>query len=142
MAFTPCARANGEHAAFEYYLMTNSEGCTRGQALVLSSGRLTAAGNDTDGALAEFIAMATVEAATTSTKLVPVIRIDEMQEFEAPMGAVNSTPAPIVVGSKLQLHSDELSLSYVTTKGYFTVSGVENTGNAVVGDRVRGYFRR
>jgi hypothetical protein len=145
MAFKPSRRVNGEHAAFEYpALMTANEACALGQALVINpaTGALTAAGDDTDGVQAEFIAMQAVAAAAVPTVKPAVMRIDESQEWEAPLGAVNGTPAPIVLGSKLTLHTDEVSLSYVTTKGYFMVSALENTGNAVVGDKVLGYFRR
>lgn len=134
------SRTTGDHPAFEYpALMANSEACAIGEALVQTNGRLTKAGA---AETPEFIAMQSVPAAASPSVKPAVVRVDEQQEWETAMGAVDASPAAIVPGSKLTLHTDGLSLSYVTASGVFTVSGLANTGNAVVGDKLTGYFRR
>lgn len=139
--FKLASRPNGEHAAFEYpATMKVNEAGVAGEALAWdATGTLTECGATTVPA---FILQADVAASAAPTVKPPVIRVDEMQEFETTMGAVNSTPGAVVVGTKLTLHTDGLTLSYDTSSGVFELSYVANSGNAVVGDVVRGYFRR
>jgi hypothetical protein len=138
--FTPDSRSNGEHAAFEYPgLMADSEAGARGEAVKWASGRLTkASGTDVPA----FILQAAVAAANPSTARPPCLRVDEMQAWHTTMGAVNGTPAAVVPGSLLTIHTDGLTMSYVVTNGIAEVKSLENTGNAVVGDELAVVFRR
>jgi hypothetical protein len=124
--------------AFEYVMGTANTTYTRGEALKMTSGGLVAC-TSTD--TPEFIAEAAAVMGSTAT-LLPVHRVMEGTEYATTMGAVNGTPAAIVVGTKLTLHTDAATCSYVTTSGVFEVSKVENSGNAVAGDVIYGYFRR
>ena len=129
---------DGVTPPFEYYPVTNAEVVVAGEALVLTSGALTKCAAT---ATPEFLAVKSTVTGDGTT-LVPVMRITEQMCLETTMGAVNGTPAPVVVGTKLTLHTDGLSCSYVTTNGVFTLANRANTGNAVAGDVVSGYFRR
>lgn len=139
MAFKNRSCSVASTPPIEYYLGTDAEAFVLGEAVVTTSGRLTKCAAD---ACAEFITLAAQAAETTAVTLIPVQRIREIDEYETTMGAVNGTPAAIALGSLLTLHTDGATLSYVTTNGDFYVTGLSNTGNAVVGDKVRGYFRR
>lgn len=118
---------------FEYFLMTDNEGCTRGEALVQTSGRLTKCGAT---ATPEFIAVKTQDAEATSVTPVPVIRVTENQEWRAKSVA---TVAATVIGSKVTLHTDGLSPTATTTSGVFEISA---TDGETTNSHVRGYFRR
>lgn len=140
--FKPSSRTSGDHPAFEYPgTMKANEAGALGEAVCYDAGNGTLTKCAATGT-PDFILLAAVAASATPTVKPPCIRVDELQEYETKMGAVNGTPAPVVMGSKLTLHTDGLTASYVTTSGVFQVSGLANTGNAVVGDAVTGYFRR
>lgn len=135
MAFKLVKTLDGASPPYENgkYLMTNNEGCTKGEALVLTSGRLTKCGAT---ATPQFIAQKTVAAAATSTEYVPVTKVTEMQEFET---TATATVADTLVGSKVTLHTDGLQVTATTTSGVFELSYTDGvTGGGVV----RGYFRR
>lgn len=137
---TPLRRGSGDTPAFVAdYLMTDSEAGSLGEGVKVTSGRLTkaAATEAPDYILAQDIAL------SASPSVKPLCwPVDEIQEWETEMGEVNASPAAIVLGSKLTHHTDGLTMSYTTSSGVFTVTGLENTGNAVVGDRVRGKYRQ
>jgi hypothetical protein len=129
----------GEHPAFEYPgTMKANEAGTRGEVVKWdATGTLTlASGTDTP----VFVLQADVEAAASPTVRPPVIRIMKNVAWRTSMGAVNSSPAAIALGSKLTIHTDGLTLSYVTTSGTAEVKALENTGNAVVGDELSVVF--
>jgi hypothetical protein len=135
--FTP---VRGHAPAFVAdFLMTDSEAGYLGEAVKVASGRLTkASGTDVPDYI---LAQAIAASASPSDK--PLCwPVDEIQEWECTMGAVNGTPAALENGSALTIHTDGLTLSYVTTSGVFTLTGLANTGNAVAADRVRGKFRQ
>jgi hypothetical protein len=115
------------------YLMTDAEGCTLGQGLTLTSGRLT---NVAATATPEYIAQKTIAAAATSVEYVPVIRVTEGLQFE-----VNSmaTVAATLRGSKVTLHTDGLLITATTGSGVFYV---DETDGVTTTSRVRGKFRR
>ncbi|MFB7817418.1 hypothetical protein ACFC0X_25015 [Paenibacillus chitinolyticus] len=133
MGFIPVKSLDGASDPFEYLLMTDNEGVVIGEALVQTNGRITKAGATVTP---EFIAMRTQAAEATSTKAIPVIRVDEMREFEVPSTA---QIAQTVAGSKVTLHTDGLRVTPTTTGGVFLVSA---TDAATPNSKVRGYFRR
>lgn len=140
MALNLLTNLTGVTPPYEYYPVADAEAVTRGEALTLADGALTMASGAT---MPEFITVC--DAVGDGIAKVPVLRITEYMELEAPMGAVDADPAPVELGSKLTLHTGGASLSYDTTGGVFTVSRVTNTGasgTAVAGDLVAGYFRR
>jgi hypothetical protein len=129
MAFRRNKTLDGVSNPFEYYLLTDAEGATEGEALVLTSGRLTKC---SPTATPEFISLKTQAAETTSTKLLPVVRVREDDEY-----ITTSTVALTAtnVGSKFTLHTDGTQVTNTTTSGVFAVSGLDGT-------KVYGYFRR
>ncbi|MVP00353.1 hypothetical protein [Paenibacillus lutrae] len=133
MAFIPVKSLDGASDPFEYLLLTDNEGVVLGQALVQTNGRLTKAGAT---ATPEFIAQRTQAAETTSTKPIPVTRVDEVREFEVQSTA---TIAQTDVGSKVTLHTDGLRVTATKTNGTFLISA---TDGATTNSKVRGYFRR
>lgn len=117
----------------EYYLMTNNEGCTLGQALVLTSGRLTNCGATETP---QFIAEKTQAAEATSTTPVPVRRVYEDQEWKT---VSTATVADTLVGNKVTLHTDGLYVTGTTGSGVFEIT---YTDGADTNSNVRGMFRR
>jgi hypothetical protein len=131
MAFLPVKSMDGASDPFEYGLMTNSEAVTLGEALKFTSGRLTKSGaTDTP----EAIAMKTASAGTDVE--IPFIRLDDQREFETTSTA---TVASTLVGNKVTLHTDGLTVTATTTNGVFLISA---TDGATTNSRVRGYFKR
>ena len=118
---------------FEYYLLTNGEGATKGEAFVQTSGRLIKCAATTTP---EFIAMRTQALEATSVTPLPVIRVTEMQEW---VNTSNATVASTLVGSKVTLHTDGLVVTATVTSGVFEIS---YTDGATTTSNVRGYFRR
>jgi hypothetical protein len=131
--FTPVRNIDGGSDPIEYYLLTDSEAATLGEALVQTGGRLTKCGAT---ATPEFIAMKTQAAESTSVTLLPVIRVKEDREFETTSTA---TVASTLIGNKVTLHTDGLSCTATTTSGVFLVT---QTDGATTNSRVRGMFRR
>ena len=133
MAFKRVGSLSGSQNPFEYYLLTDNEGATLGEALVQTSGRLTKCGAT---ATPEFIAMASRTAEATSVTPLPVIRVSETDEFATTASAtVDST----LVGAKVTLEADALRVTATTTSGVFEIS---YTDGATGGGVCRGYFRR
>lgn len=131
MAFVPVKSMDGASDPFEYGLMTDAEAVAMGEALKWTSGRLTkASGTDVPQAMA----LATA-AAGTSVR-VPFVRLDDQREFEVKSTA---TVAATLVGSKVTLHTDGLSVTATTTSGVFLISA---TDGATTNSTVRGYFGR
>jgi hypothetical protein len=126
-------RKKRQSSPIEYYLMTDGEAVTAGEALVQTNGRLTLCGATTTP---EFIALKTQAAEATSVTPVPVIRITEDQEWKT---KANATVANTLVGSKVTLHTDALVVTATTTSGVFEIS---YTDGATGGGVVYGYFRR
>ena len=129
MAFRRNKTLDGVSNPFEYYLLTDTEGATEGEALVLTSGRLTKCGST---AIPEFISLKTQAAQSTSTTPLPVVRVREDDEF---ITTCTGTLTATNVGAKVTLHTDGAQVTTTTTSGVFAVSGLDGT-------KVYGYFRR
>lgn len=114
---------------YEYYDITDAETVVLGEALVLTSGKLTKCAAT---ATPEFIAMAAGVAS-----VIPVIRVMEDMEFETTFAADASAVAE---GSKVTLHTDGAQVTATTTSGVFTITKKLGTGES--GTKVRGLFRR
>lgn len=132
MAFTPSKSLSVSSDPFEYYQMTDGEASTLGEALVQTNGRLTKCGAT---ATPEFIAVAAVGAATPGG-FIPVQRTKEEREFETTSSA---QVAATLVGQKVTLNTDGLTVTATTTSGVFEIS---STDAATPNSKVRGYFRR
>jgi hypothetical protein len=134
MAFELCGHIQNTSSPFvNFLLMTDAEGCTKGQALVLSSGRLTNCGATTTP---QYIAQKTVDAATSSTEYVPCIMVTEEQVWKS---KANATVASTLVGAKVTLHTDGLLVTATTASGVFEIV---STDGATDGGVVKGMFRR
>jgi hypothetical protein len=115
------------------FKMTDNEAATLGEALIVSSGRLTAA---TGANVPEWIAGASVAAATASTTVVPVYHVNEEQVFKTTStGSIVAT----AIGNKYQLHTTGLQINTTTASGIFTVL---TTNANTASSTVTGYFRR
>lgn len=117
---------------YEYYVVTSAEAVTLGEALVLSSGKLTKCAAD---ATPEFIAMAA--ATGDGTLKIPVLRVMEDMIFETTFAADASSNA---VGTKVTIHTDGAQVTATATNGVFTIT--EKLGTGESGTKVRGMFRR
>lgn len=131
MAFLPVRSLDGSSDPFEYYKMTDSEAVTLGEGLVQTSGRLTKVGAT---ATPEFIALKTASAGTDVE--IPVVRVKEGREFETTSTA---TVATTLIGSKVTLHTDGLTVTATTASGVFLIT---ETDGATTNSKVRGMFRR
>ncbi len=133
MAFKVVGSLEGAQPPFEYFLLTDNEGATLGEALSQTSGRLTkCAATGTP----EFIALRSHTAEATSVTPLPVIRVTENIEFSTQsMATVDAT----LIGSKVTLHTDGLLTTATTTSGVFEISA---TDGATTTSNVKGYFRR
>ena len=129
MAFRRNKTLDGVSNPFEYYLLTDAEGATEGEALVQTNGRLTKCGPT---ATPEFISIKTQVAQATSTTPLPVVRVREDDEYVTSCtGSLTATN----IGQKVTLHTDGLQTTTTTTSGVFAVSGLNGT-------KIYGYFRR
>lgn len=108
-----------------FHEVTASEAVQIGEALVLTSGKLTKCGAT---AKPEFIAMADCAAGATN-RLIPAARVEPNQLYEVP---VQAAPTSLVEGSKVTLHTDGLQVTATTTSGVVTVESLN--GAAVAGD--------
>lgn len=124
---------NGDSDPFEYYLLTDAEGATQGEALVQTSGRLTKCGAT---AVPEFIAVATRVAETTSVTPLPVIRIKADREFET---LSTATVATTLLGAKVTLATNGTQVTATTASGVFEIT---HTDGVTTNSTVRGYFHR
>lgn len=131
MAFVQVRSLDGSSDPFEYRKMTNSEPVTLGEALVMSSGRLTKCGATS---VPQYIALASADAGTDVE--IPVVMVKEGREFETTSTA---TVAATLIGSKVTLHTDGLTVTATTTSGVFEITG---TDGATTNSTVRGMFRR
>ena len=116
-------------APFEIYDITDAEEVVLGEALVLSSGKLTKCDAT---ATPEFIAMK----AGTAVEI-PVIRVDEKMVFETTFSADASS---VDEGSKVTIATDGLRVTATTTTGVFTIT--KKLGTGASGTKVLGMFRR
>jgi|GEM_PF-1410488 hypothetical protein len=131
--FQRVSSLGGDVQPFEFYLLTDGEGSTRGEALIQTNGRLTKCGAT---ATPEFIAERTQAAETTSTKPIPVTRITEEDCFAT---TASATVANTLIGSKVTLETDGARVTATTASGVFELS---YTDGATGGGSCQGYFRR
>lgn len=104
-----------------------SEAVQLGEALVLTSGKLTKCGAT---AKPEFIAMADC-AADAANRLIPVARVEANQLYEVP---VTAAPTSLVEGSKVTLHTDGMQVTATTADGVVTVENLN--GATAAGDTI------
>lgn len=116
---------------FEYLPGTSEESFSDGEALVLSSGKLTKCGAT---AAPEFVCVGAHTGDGAS--LIPVMRVNETLEFESTFAAA---PTSLNPGDKVTLHTDGLQVTATTTAGVFTLSRIDGTAS---GATCAGYFRR
>lgn len=110
-----------------FHEVTASEAVQLGEALVLTSGKLTKCGAT---AKPEFIAMADC-AADAAKRLIPVARVEANQLYEVP---VTAAPTSLVEGDKVTLHTDGMQVTATTTSGVVTVESLN--GAAAAGDTI------
>jgi hypothetical protein len=130
MAFDLVKHLDGGINALEYYLMTDNEAVTLGEALVQTNGRMTKCGAT---ATPEFISMRTQVAEATSKTQIPVVRVTEVDEFAVPSTAAVGSA---LVGQKVTLHTDGLQVTNTTASGVFEITSTDGVS------KVRGIFRR
>lgn len=130
--FRPIMRPGMGELPFEYLQMTDGEAVVLGEALVQTSGKLTKAGTT---ATPQFIAAASADAATPGA-IIPVWRVDELQEWTTQSSA---TVAVTLEGAKVTLNADGLRVTATTASGVFEIS---QTDGATTNSNVRGRFRR
>lgn len=123
-------KCGGESVPIESYLMANSEGCTRGQGLALTNGRLT---NVAATAVPEYIAEKTVAASATPTERVPVHRVRSEYVYEVPCTGQILAAA---LGNKVTINTDGLQVTTTTTSGVFEPVGTDGATTSLV----RGHF--
>ena len=133
MAFKRVGSIIGPQDPFEYYLLTNAEGATLGEALVQTAGRLTKCGAT---ATPEFIAVSSRVAEATSITPLAVTRVKEDVEFSTTSTA---TVADTLIGAKVTLDATGLLATATTTSGVFEISA---TDGVATNSAIRGYFRR
>lgn len=115
----------------EYIEVTAGEAVAEGEALVLSSGKLTKCGATTKPA---YIAAGAVGASDTNRRLAAV-RVTPAVVF---LTEVNASPASLVKGSKVTLHTDGLCVTATTQSGVATI--VDLCGAAAQGDELKVRF--
>ena len=133
MAFKRVGSLKTSQSPIEYFLMTDSEAVTLGEALVQTSGRLTKCGAT---ATPEFIALKTQAAEASAVTPLPVERVSEDTEYSTQSMA---TVATTLVGNKVTLHTDGLLVTGTASSGVFEIS---RTDGATTTSNVRGFFRR
>lgn len=112
----------------EYYEGTSAEAIALGEALVLSSGKLTKCGATTTP---EFISMG-----SGTSVVIPVVRVMEEDVYSAPLSASGTS---LNVGDKVTIASDGTKVTATTSSGVFEITQINGTS---VGDTVLGIFRR
>lgn len=110
-----------------YYDVADGEAVEIGEALVLSSGKLTKCGATVKPT---HIAMGCLAAGATK-RTVAAARVESNQLYEVP---ITAAPTGLVVGSKVTLHTDGLQVTATTTSGVVTVESVN--GAAEAGDNI------
>lgn len=110
-----------------FYEATAGEAISVGEALVLTSGKLTKCTATTKPA---FIAIGQLEASDANRK-VAVCRVESNQVYEVP---VTAAPTSLKVGSKVTIHTDGLQVTATTTDGVVTVESLN--GATAAGDTI------
>lgn len=113
----------------EYLPVTNSEEVKIGEALKISSGKLTKHGATSDDTAPFFVAMAGCTAGTGN--VIPVMRVTPDMLF---LVETQADASAAVLGTKVTLHTDGLQVTATTTKGVATI--VDLNGAATSGDPI------
>jgi hypothetical protein len=111
---------------------TNAEAFVVGEILALSSGVLTKAAVDTDGAQ-QYVCLAAVTGATGVAN-VPVLQLRESVQFAVTSSA---TVAATLVGQAVTLGTGAVDITATTTKGCFVI---DSTDGATTNSNVVGHF--
>lgn len=106
---------NGRTPVPEVVLMptTGSEEYKRGEALKVSSGAVTKCGV---GDAPQYIAEETYTAPATGQRAIRCFLVESNQLWEAPVD-FSAEPVTLVLGTKLQIDTDGLGVTDVTTSG-------------------------
>lgn len=115
--------------AIEVYAPTTDEAIVLGEALVLTSGKLTKCAAT---ATPEYIARS-----AGTNKAIAVNRVLEEDIFETTFAADASA---VTEGSKVTIHSDGVQVTATTTNGVFYIT--KKLGTGASGTAVQGMFRR
>lgn len=107
--------------------VTDDEAVQYGEALVVTSGKLTKCGAT---AKPTHIAMGDLSASATKRTLAAA-RIESNQLYEVP---ITAAPTGLVAGSKVTLHTDGMQVTATTTSGVVTVEDLN--GAAATGDKI------
>ena len=127
MAFMLSRMDVGHTPPIKYLPVTSGEDVVLGEALVLSSGKLTKCGATAKPA---FIAVGPKNTAGEA----PVIAVQDYMTFETTLQAAGSG---LTIGSKVTLHTDGLQVTATTASGVATI--VRMDGKAI-GDTVQVRF--
>lgn len=117
--------------ALEYHETTANEAITLGEALVLSSGKLTKCGAT---AKPEFIAMGSCPAVSGVNHTIPVVRVSDEIIYETTLSVAS---ASIAKGALYTLASNGAQITATTTNG---VAEVVDWDGKAAGDKVRVKF--
>lgn len=128
--FRPISRPGMGELPFYYEQMTDAEASALGEALTLTSGKLTKCAATTKP---QFIAVQAAGAATPGATIA-VWRVDDLTEWTTQSMA---TVAVTKIGAKVTLHSDGLLVTGTTSSGVFEIS---ETDGATTTSNVRGRF--
>ncbi len=115
----------------EFLPVTASETFKAGEALVLSSGKLTKASGTTKPT---YIAAKDYVAPASGAELLPCFRVEKNMVFRVPV-TFSSTPVALVLGTKVTLHTDGLGVTDVTTSGVATIVDTLSAGSTT-GDEI------
>lgn len=129
MAFTLARMDVGQTPPIEYKPVTADEAVTLGEALVLSSGKLTKCGAT---ARPTFVAAGPAE-----NGVAPVIRVQDYMEFETTLAAAPGSSTTLGAGDKVTLHTDGAQVTATTTSG---VAAITFIAGQTVGSLVRVRF--
>ena len=110
-----------------FHEATAGEAIAIGEALVLTSGKLTKCGATTKP---EFIAIGQLSASAADRK-VAVCRVESNQVYEVP---VTAAPTSLKVGDKVTIHTDGLQVTATKDGGVVTVESIN--GAAAAGDTI------
>lgn len=131
MAFKIANMRSAKERPMETYLATDAEAIALGEALVLTSGKLTKVAAD---AKPEFIAMSSCAAGTSNPIKVVRLMEDVLLETTFAADATNN-----LEGTLVTIHSDGLQVTATALNGDFTI--VKKLGTGDVGTKVLGVFR-
>lgn len=126
-------RLSSFNQSVEQLLGTNAEAYTEGEALVLTSGRLTKCGAT---ATPEFICLKTQAAEATAVTPLPILRVQEDMIFSTTSTA---TVAATLIGAKVTLHTTGGEVTATTASG---VATIVSTDGKTTNSNVTVSFRR